>query len=374
LDGGRWGDTRVSVRRCTSTVRVSAFACATRRYWLSIFPRARAELGRWHSYAGRIPDRTLREAALKSLATKSDVLEGAAAFVVLAPASMDSQVVRAITAFEIAFDYLDTVVELPNPDPVANTYSLGQALLAAFAPDGGHANYYAYNLGSDDAGYLRTLVDACRAAVERLPAFGVVAGPARRALGRIIRYQSLNHGAHGSRNEFAQWARSQTVPGSNLHWWETGAAVGSQLFILALIAAAADPSTGTERVTAIERAYFPWIGALSTLLDSVVDQRDDRAEDQRSLIDYYSSPQMAADRLALMALEARRAVLPLADAPNHTLILAAMAAFFHSTPQALAPEVGLATRAVLDVMQDWTAPALFFFRTRRALARIKPSI
>ena len=45
-------------------------------------------------------------------------------------------------------------------------------------------------------------------------------------------------------------------------------------------------------------------------------------------------------------------MLPLSDAPSHTLILAAMAAFFHSTPQALAPEVRLATRAVLDAMQD----------------------
>jgi hypothetical protein len=316
----------------------------------------------------------LREAALSALTTKSDVLEGAVAFVVLAPPSMDRQVVRAITAFEIAFDYLDTVVELPNPDPVANTYSLGRALLAALAPGCGHANYYEHNIGTDDAGYLTMLVDACRAAVVRLPAFDVVAEPARRALARIVRYQSLNHGAHGSCDDFAEWARSQTVPGSNLHWWETGAAVGSQLFVLALIAAAADPTTCAERVDAIERAYFPWIGALSTLLDSVVDQRADRAEDQRSLVDYYSSPQMAAERLGLMALEARRAVLPLADAPNHTLILAAMAAFFHSTPQALTPEVGLATQAVLDVMQDWTTPALLFFRTRRALARSKPSV
>ena len=252
---------------------VSAFACATRRYWLSIFPSARAELHRWRGHAGRIPDRTLREAALSALTTKSDMLEGAAAFVVLAPPSMDREVVRAITAFEIAFDYLDTVVELPNPNPIANTHSLGRALLAALAPGRGHANYYEHNIGTDDAGYLTMLVDACRAAVERLPAFDIVAEPARRALARIVRYQSLNHGAHGSCDDFAEWARSQTVPGSNLHWWETGAAVGSQLFVLALIAAAADPTTCTERVDAIERAYFPWIGALSTLLDSVVDQR-----------------------------------------------------------------------------------------------------
>jgi tetraprenyl-beta-curcumene synthase len=322
----------------------------------------------------------LRGAALDSLTTKSDVLEGAVAFVVLAPPSMHRQVVRAITAFEIAFDYLDTVVELPNPDPVANAHSLGRALLAAFEPGLAHPNYYEHHICeehhicADDAGYLKTLVDACRTAIERLPSFGIIAAPARHALSRIVRYQSLNHGgAEHSDHAFAEWAGSQAVPGTNLHWWETGAAVGSQLFVLALIAAAADPTMRAERVTAIEHAYFPWIGALSTLLDSVVDQHADRTEDQRSLVDYYTSPQIAAERLQLMAFEARRAVLPLRDAPNHTLILAAMAAFFHSTPQALAPEVGLATQAVLDAMGGWATPALAFFRTRRALARKSPT-
>ncbi len=247
-------------------------------------------------------------------------------------------------------------------------------MLAALSPGAGHTDYYRHNACADDCGYLTSLVDACRAAVSRLPAFEFIAEPAQRALTGILRFQSLNHNANGSCDDFAEWARAQTAPGSALHWWETGAALGSQLFVLALIAVAADPATSSERVRAIERAYFPWIGALSTLLDSVVDQHADRAEDQRSLIDYYSSPEVAAERLGLMALEARRAVLPLSDAPNHTLILAAMAAFFHSAPQALDPEVGLATGAVFEAMRDWTAPALFFFRTRRALARTKGSV
>jgi tetraprenyl-beta-curcumene synthase len=360
----------VSARRCTSIARASAFAHATYRYWLSIFPCARAEQSAWRQRAEQIPDRTLRAAALESLITKSDVLEGAVAFVVLAPPPMHRQVVRAITAFEIAFDYLDTIVELPNPNPVANAHSLGRALLAAFEPGGEHPNYYENYSGGDDAGYLKTLVNACRAAVERLPSFGVIAEPARHSLSRIVSYQSLNHGGTSySHDAFAEWAQSQTVPGTGLHWWETGAAVGSQLFVLALIAAAGNPTMRAEQVVAIEQAYFPWIGALSTLLDSVVDQHADRSEDQRSLVDYYSSPQVAAERLQLMAFEAQRAVLPLSDAPNHSMILAAMAAFFHSAPQALAPEVGLATQAVLDAMGAWATPALLFFKTRRALAR-----
>jgi hypothetical protein len=50
-----------------------------------------------------------------------------------------------------------------------------------------------------------------------------------------------------------------------------------------------------------------------------------------------------------------------------------MAAFFHSAPQASAPDVGLATRAVLDTMGSGANSALLLFRTRRALGRRSPA-
>jgi tetraprenyl-beta-curcumene synthase len=364
----------MALQGCTCIVRATAFAHAAGRYWLSAFPHARAELGAWRQRAEQIPDRTLRNAALDALRTKSDDLEGAIAFAAFAPPRARIKTVRAITAFQLAFDYLDTIVELPNPDPITNGRSLNQALLVALSPGVPHPDYYKHHLHRDDAGYLENLIDTCRAAIYTLPSHAAVTVPAQRALLRIVTYQSLNHGdADGSRAAFTDWARSQSVPGIDMRWWETGAATGSQLSVLALIAAAADPTMRIERATAIEHAYFPWIGALSTLLDSIIDRRKDRIEGQRSLVDYYSSPQETAERLQMMAVEALRVVRPLADAENHVMILAAMAAFFHSTPQASAPDVGLATRAVLDTMGGWATPALLFFRTRRALARISPT-
>jgi tetraprenyl-beta-curcumene synthase len=352
-------------------VQVSAFARAARHYWLSVFPRARAERHAWRQRAEQIPDRALREAALDALRTKSDVLEGAIAFAVFVPQPVRMDVVRAISALEIAFDYLDSVVEQPNPDPVLNSRSLCQALLIAFEPGLAHPDYYEHHADRGDGGYLEALVDTCRVATGKLPAYAIVAEPVRRILSRIVTYQSLNHGdARGLHDAFKEWARSQSVSGTGLRWWETGAAMGSQLSVLALIAAAADPTMRVERARAIEHAYFPWIGALSTLLDSVIDQCVDRTEGQRSLIDYYSSPEVTAERLQLMAVEARRAIGPLADASNHMMILAAMAAFFHSRPQASAPEVSQVTRAVLKTVGGWGSSALLFFRIRRALAGI----
>jgi tetraprenyl-beta-curcumene synthase len=359
-------------RGCISIVQVWGFACAARRYWLDVFPCARAELNVWWRRAEQIPDRTLREAALDALREKSDVQEAAVAFAVLVPPATLIDTVRAITAFEIAFDYLDMLVEMPNPDPVLNGRSLCRAVVSAFEPGLPHPHYYKHHSTGDDGGYLVALVEACRTAVDKLPSFALVAEPVRRALSRIVTYQSLNHGdAHGSHAAFQQWAHSQSTSNIDLRWWETGAAMGSQLSVLALIAAAADPTMVEERVAAIEHAYSPWIAALSTLLDSVVDQYADRRDGQPSLVDYYDSPQVAAERMRLIAVEARRAVLRLPDAANHMMILAAMAAFFDSIPQA-SGEVKLSTRAALDTMGGCGRAALLFFRARRVLARISP--
>jgi tetraprenyl-beta-curcumene synthase len=379
----RWwfvrGRSKLAALGCRRIIRATAFVRAAHLYWLGVFPHVQSELTAWRRRAEQIPDDVLRGAAFDALTTKRADLEGAVAFAVFAPQSIRGHVVRAITAFEIAFDYMDSIVELPNRDPIASGHSLNQALLVALSPGLQQLDYYKHYPRCEDAGYLEGLVRACQGAVGSLPSFAAVAEPVHRALSRIMAYQSLNHGdASGSHDVFERWARSQAahskaVRGADLHWWELGAAAGSQLAVLALIAAAGDPAMCHTRATALEHAYFPWIGALSTLLDGMIDQRQDNVEGQRSLIDNYSSPQIASERLRLMAFEARRAVLPLRDAPNHTMILAAMAAFFHSTPQALAPEVGLATKAVLDAMGGWATPALLFFRARRALARDSPT-
>jgi tetraprenyl-beta-curcumene synthase len=307
--------------------------------------------------------------ALDALRTKGDILEGAVSFAVFVAPSMRAHVIRAITAFEVAFDYLDSIVELSNPDPVLNSNTLCQALRSAFDPGLAHIDYYEHHTARDDGGYLVALVEACRTALARLPSYAVVAEPVCHSVSRIITYQSLNHGdAFGSREAFREWALSQSVPGIDLRWWELGAAMGSQLSILALIAAAADPTTSPERAREIEHAYFPWIAALSTLLDSVVDQRIDQLDAQRSLIDYYGSPQIVAERLRSIAVEATRRTGSLIDAEDHALILAAMAAFFYSAPQPAGSEAKLAMQAVLDAVGAWATLPLFFLKVRRALA------
>lgn len=349
-----------------------AFAGAARRYWLGVFPCARCELRHWRLRAGEILDPALRRHAVEAQRTKRDSLEGAMAFATFAPRCSRDAVVRALTAYQVAFDYIDTVSEQPNADPIANGRRLNQALLRALEPDGAHLDYYAHHNGREDAGYLWDLVDTCRTALSGLPSYTAIAELVRRATARVVSYQALNHGdAHGSLDAFTRWARAETRGSSGLRWWEIGAAAGSPLPVFALIAAAASPSTGAREAAALEGAYFPWIASLNSLLDNLIDRGEDAACGQRNLIDYYASPAETATRMQTLASQALRRTRALSDGQHHTMILAAMASFYHASPRACAPETRLVTQRILDTMVgDFAVPSTLILRGRHAVAGV----
>ncbi|HST54558.1 MAG TPA: DUF2600 family protein [Solirubrobacteraceae bacterium] len=336
-----------------------------------MFPYLVREVHRWRYLADRIPDPVLRQMALDAQRDKRGNLEGAVAFATFVPRSHRAAAVRVLTAYQAIFDYLDTLAEQPNSDPIANGRQLNQALLTAIEPRASHSDYYSLHSHSNDNGYLKALIDTCRVALSGLPSYTTIANPARRAAVRIAAYQTLNHGdVQGSRAAFADWADQQTQPGSELSWWETGAAAGSSLGIFALAAAAARPDLGQEEAAAIENAYFPWIGALNSLLDSLIDQQEDAAAGQPSLIDYYESPEETATRLQVIAAQALTRTRALQHGSHHTMILAAMASFYLSAPQALSPGARPATTRVLETMGDLAAPTMLVLGARRTASRI----
>jgi tetraprenyl-beta-curcumene synthase len=362
---------------CNPAAPSPVFIDAARRYWLSVFPCLCREARASRLRAAAIPDPVLRRLAFDAQNTKRDSLDGAAAFAAFVPAVHRANVVRALVAFQMTLDYLDTLSEQPHHDPIANGRQLNQALSAAVEPGAARreGDWYAHHGHSDDAGYLASLVDLCRTAIDTLPSRTAVAEPLRATTARIVAYQSLNHGdPNGSHDAFARWARAETTPDSGLRWWETGAAAGSHLPALALIAAAADPALEPDGAAAIESAYFPWIASLSTLLDSLLDRRDDNADGLRNPIDRYSSSEETAGRLRTIAAEALRRTRALADGPRHTMILAAMASFFHCSLGADAPDVRLATRAVVEAMDGLATPSLLVLKARRGAVRLAESV
>jgi tetraprenyl-beta-curcumene synthase len=344
-----------------------AFAAAGTRYWTEVFPRVARELGHWRRRAGEIPDPHLRRLALCTQRQERGNLEGAAAFAVLAPRAQTPALVQAVVAFQATYDFVDTLAEQPCSDPLSNGRQLHLALLAALEPGAGHADYYAHQQRHRDDGYMCSLVDACRSACAELPSYGLVAGPVLGAARRMLTFQVYNHAA-GER-AFALWAGRLTPPGSDLRWWETAAAAASSLGVFALIAAAAQPQLSACEAAATQAAYFPWIGALHVLLDSLVDRAEDVASARRSLVAHYASPEEAALRLGAIAARSMLATQTLTCGTRHALLLAAMSGFYLSAPAADAPPARLAAQRVTGAMGVLAAPLLLVHRARRAVSR-----
>ncbi|HEY2283146.1 MAG TPA: DUF2600 family protein [Solirubrobacteraceae bacterium] len=359
-------------RRRGAALAVS-FAGAAWRYWLGLFPRVCSERRRRRARALEIPDPLLRRVAIESQRKWGNV-EGAAAFAAFAPRRHRGAAARAMMGLQEAYNYLDLLGEQPSSDPAANGRTLHRALLVALDPaDVSHVDYYAHSPEREDGGYLREIVDSTRAALAELPSYGVVASATLATAARIVEFQSCNTGERqGDLAALERWARAAAPSGSDLRWWEVAAAGGSSLCVYALIALAADPRLDARTVAAVEEAYFPWIGALHSLLDNLVDATEDRATGQHSLIGAYASPQEAAARMGRLADRSLAAAASLPGDRGHTLLLAAMASFYLSTPEASTPQALPITRAVLDTLGRPAALAMGVFRTRLAVRRLLP--
>jgi tetraprenyl-beta-curcumene synthase len=343
----------------------AAFVDAALRYWLTVFPRVNRGLRHWQDRAGQIPDPSLRRIALDSLCKRSNI-EGAAAFAAFAPRSHRAAVVRALVAFQAAYNYADMLSEQPHVQAIANGRRLHEALLVALDSSAPELDYYAHHPQHDDDGYLQELVDTCRTALGTLPSYAAVAKSARIAAERIVTFQSLNVGkAQGDHVALSRWAREETPPGANLEWWETAAAAGSSLGVHVLIAAAADAELQQTDIAAIDDAYFPWIGALHSLLDNIVDIQEDAITDQRSLVAYYASPAQAAARLQVLAVKAVGCARALPRGARHAIILAAMAGNYLSSPEANTPDVKTVSQSVREAIGDLATPTLLVFKLRR---------
>ena len=337
-----------------------SFAGAARRYWLGVFPRVCLERRRRKARASRIPDPLLRGTALDAQRKWGNV-EGAAAFAAFVPSRHRAAAARAMTCFQAAYNYLDMLGEQPCADPVANGRRLHSALLVALDPDAAHLDYYEHCRQREDGGYLREILDACRAALATLPSYSALAPAALRAAERIVEFQSCNTGElQGDLAALERWARAADPAGEDLRWWETAAAGGLLIGYLR-----ADRARGRRtrlsgrrvgasggRFRRSPRCRTPTSldrGAAFAARQPGGRRRGSRhrtAQPDR----LYGSPQEAADANgpAGRALAGRRAGLP--DAHAHTLVLAAMASFYLSTPEAATPAALPLARAVLGAL------------------------
>jgi tetraprenyl-beta-curcumene synthase len=309
--------------------------------------------------------------ALEALEKRGNI-EGAAAFAAFVPRRWRGEVTLALSAFQSAYNLLDMLGEQASPDPVLDGRQLHEALLYALTPpaspidrEAPPQDWYEHHPQHNDGGYLNALLRECRTAFAKLPSHALAAPSARAAAARIVTFQSLNLSeSQGDHAALEQWALLATPPETGLQWWETAAAAGSSLGVHVLIAAAAKERLEEGQVALLERAYFPWIGGVHSLLDNLIDKHEDEAAGHRSLVEYYG-PERAAQRMRWLAEEATRKAQELPDSLEHTVILAAMIGNYLSTPEAHSVELEGVTEAVLSTTGPLARPTLLVFKLRR---------
>jgi tetraprenyl-beta-curcumene synthase len=351
----------------TAAVLVAAAA----RYWLLVFPRISSELRHWRRSASRIGDPTLRRLALEALQKRGN-MEGAAAFAALVRFGPRRDVVQALVAFQAIYNHVDMLAEQPSSDPEGRARALHEALLLALEPGAAAPACREPTLqaAQNDDGYLAEMIEACRWALSRLPGFATAAPAARAAARRIVAFQSLSVGEH---DKFEAWALHETMPGSGLEWWETAAAAGSSLAVHALIAASASSALSGQDVEMIDGAYSSSIGALHSLLDSLVDGVEDAEAGQLSLIAYYSSGQEAAVRLRELTERTIDSARELPDGRIHTVLATAMACSYLGYLERADAQTGAVVSAVRASLGGLSRPVLRVFALRRLAGRLAPS-
>jgi tetraprenyl-beta-curcumene synthase len=351
---------------------LAALILVMARFWLIVFPRVRGELHVWRERARAIPNPVLRAQALATLDSERLSAAGAALFATTTPRRAAGRaLVRALVAYQVMCDYLDTLAEHPSRDPIRNGAQLHRALADAVGC-GPLADHYREHPLRDDGGYLAALVSACREGCATLPAYASVRLAALREAARN-EVQGVNHAPAGVREPALHaWAAAARAGDAaaigDASWFELAAAGSSSLAVLALIAAAADPATGVDAAEQARRAYFPWIEALSTLLDSVADRERDRRTGELNFVSQYPTEAVAIARLREVTTRARAGARSLPRGERHVVLVVGMVAMHLSEPGAWLPSARPTTDAVLRAADTaLMRPLLLLLRAWRGL-------
>ena len=281
------------------------------------------------------------------------------------PRRRSRALLRLLTSYQVLWDFLDSLSETWGGVEPGDTLHLHLALVDAVNPLGPIRDYYEGLAISGDGGYLRSLVEVCRDCCRALPAFHMVA-PVLHEEAKRIGVQAINHAVEPAQIPLAlqAWVSSEYPGTHEVAWFELAAAAGANLAIYALFALAAEEGCDPDRVEDTYRAYFPWTGALATMLDGFVDQFDDVRDGQHCYVAYYQPPDDATKQISRLVRRSLSETHSLEDSERHTLVAASMVAMYLSRDSArtsslstasrqLAQAGGSLTCALLPVLRLW---------------------
>jgi hypothetical protein len=194
------------------------------------------------------------------------------------------------------------------------------------------------------------------------------------AAARCAEAEVLTHAATlGNTSAAERWAR-ETAKGSGLDWREyLAGAASSVLAVHALIALAGDERTTAAHAASIDEVYLA-VGALSTMLDSVVDYERDAADGTLAFIGHYDDRALLGEHLVHVA---RRAATRARDAPacaHHLMTIAGIAAYYTSAPGAESELAWPVTSRIRIELRPLITPTLAVMRAWRLAKRMRPRV
>ena len=325
-------------------LRVTGHAIARELTWT--LPLAAREIRWWKKQAARIPDSAIRDDALASFTHKRVNIDGAALFCILS-SPRDLRLLRLLVAYQILWDFLDSMNERGADRGTVNGRHLHLALVDALDPYLPISDHYRYHPWRGDGGYLRLLVSLCRRECALLPSYEGVRPLVLREANRA-QVLAINHDPDPSRRdiELRRWARCEFPTERCASWFELTAAASAGLTIFALLAAATKPHVNVAELEQVRRAYSPWISATATMLDSYVDQGEDEASNEHSYVSHYP-PAMTALRVGQLMGRSALEAAALRDGERNVLIVASMAALYLSKDDARSSALRDETRALI---------------------------
>jgi len=352
-------ETDLDARRIGRRMAAVAPLLITRRHVVRVLPVVARELAYWEEKARAIPDPSLKAQAMASLTHKRFHCEGGSVFAAwskqwitsdpagtggaeelgtltgLDATALDGQaLVRFIVAFQTISDYLDNLCDRTESLSLRDFRQLHQSMLDAACVTGEcSGDYYRYHPRRDDGGYLEALVTACRKALTGLPRYSRVQERVLRLVRLYTDLQCYKHLEIRRRVPvLVAWYRRHSAACAELEWWEFAAACGSTLGVFALVADAARPSA-LEADECLEAAYFPWIAAIHILLDYLIDQEEDRRENDLNFVSFYRSPAEMQSRMVWILEKAIESARGLADPPFHLTVVEGLLGLYLSSPK-----------------------------------------
>ena len=273
-----------------------------------------------------------------------------------------------MATFQVLTDYLDTISEQFAADPLRNGLQLHEALSDALRRASPRRDYYRNHPQHDDGGYVGHLVDCCRRRFHAMPSADVVVEVGLRAAQRCGEGQSHTHDAiHRGCDALQAWA-GRLRPATTYHWWELAAGASSSVAVHALFALAAQERASAEEAERIDATYFPSVGALTVLLDNLVDRDCDLAAGGHNYLDYYGSIGEAAQRLAEIVDEAVARGRHLEHGACHLAIVTGVVGFYLSMEEAHGSSANPIRAAVLARAERSVRPLLALMRLKRRWA------